>query len=150
VSHDLWTGRLRAPRLLQSANDSDFEVEVKIDSPVTAAYQMQGLVAQQDADDLVRAEVHHDGGSRRLFLATISGGEADALANVAAPSTGPYWLRLAREGDAWTFESSGNGVTWTTVETFTHDMTVNQVGVFAANHTPSPQHTATFDYFRVT
>ncbi len=149
VSHDLWTGRLLAPRLLQSNNDRDFRVEVKIDSAVTAAYEMQGLVAQQDADDLVRAEVHHDGGSRRLFLATINGGEADALTNVAAPSTGPYWLRLARVGDEWTFESSSNGVSWTTVETFTRDMTVNQVGVFAGNFTPAPQHTATFDYFRV-
>jgi hypothetical protein len=36
------------------------------------------------------------------------------------------------------------------VSTFTHDLSVSQVGVFVGNHTPAPQHTASFDYFRVT
>jgi regulation of enolase protein 1 (concanavalin A-like superfamily) len=150
VSHDLWTGRLRAPRLLQATSDTDFEVAVKIDSPVTSAYQFQGLVVQEDADDLIRFEVHHDGGSPRLFVATITGGQASERRNVAAPAGAPYWLRVGREGDSWTFEASGDGITWSTVSTFTHDLSVSQVGVFVGNHTPAPQHTASFDYFRVT
>ena len=150
VSHDLWTGALRAPRLLQSASDVDFEVEVKMDSPVSTKYQLQGLVVQQDADDLIRFEVHHDGGSPRVFVATITNGVASARRNVAAPSEAPYWLRLGRQGDSWTFESSADGVTWSTVTTFTHAMSVAQVGVFVGNHTPSPEHTASFDHFRVT
>jgi regulation of enolase protein 1 (concanavalin A-like superfamily) len=149
VSHDLWTGALRAPRLLQSADDVDFEVEVKIDSPVTSAYQFQGLVVQQDADDLIRFEVHHDGGSPRVFVATITDGVASERRNVRAPAEAPYWLRVAREGDTWTFQSSGDGVTWNTVATVTHAMSVAQAGVFVGNHTPSPQHTAAIDYFRV-
>jgi regulation of enolase protein 1 (concanavalin A-like superfamily) len=149
VSHDLWTGALRAPRLLQSANNVDFEIEVKIDSPVTAKYQFQGLVVQQDDNDLIRAEVHHDGGAQRLFIATITNGQASAKKNITAPSAGPYWLRLSRVGDTWTFKSSQDGATWTTVATFNHPLTVTQAGVFVGNHTPSPQHTATIDHFRV-
>jgi regulation of enolase protein 1 (concanavalin A-like superfamily) len=148
VSHDLWTGRLLAPRLLQSVDDVDFEVEVKIDSPVTAKYQMQGLVAQQDENNLIRAEVHHDGGGPRLFVATITNGQASAVQNVAAPAGAPYWLRLGRQGDGWTFKVSGDGVNWATVATFTHAMSVSQAGVFVANFDPAPQHTATIDYFR--
>jgi regulation of enolase protein 1 (concanavalin A-like superfamily) len=150
VSHDLWTGALRAPRLLQDADDTDFEVEVKIDSPVTSAYELQGLVAQQDADDLIRFEVHHDGGSPRVFVATIDDGRASGRANVPAPAGAPYWLRLGRDGDSWTFERSGDGVTWQTITTLNFDLSLSQVGLFVGNHTPAPQHTAEFDYFRVT
>jgi large repetitive protein len=148
VSHDLWTGSLLAPRLLQSTDDVDFEVEVKIDSPVTAKYQMQGLVVQQDENNLIRAEVHHDGRVPRLFVATITNGKASAKKNLAVSFVAPYWLRLGREGDNWTFEASNDGVMWQTVATFAHVMSVSQVGVFAGNHTPSPEHTAAFDYFR--
>lgn len=149
VSHDLWTGALRAPRLLQAAEDTDFTVEVKVDSAVSSAYQMQGLVVQEDAQNLIRFEVHHDGGSPRFFVATIDGGSASARANRAAPAGAPYWLRIAREGDVWTLSGSGDGVSWTQVASFSFDLSVAQVGLFVGNHTPSPAHTARFDHFRV-
>ena len=69
-SRDLWTGALNAPRLLQAAPDGDFEVEVKFDSVVDQAYEMQGLVVEQDADDLVRVDVYYDGSATKLFAAT--------------------------------------------------------------------------------
>ena len=75
---------------------------------------------------------------------------SSAVENIAASPDAPYWLRLGREGDTWTFESSADGVTWSTVTTFTHAMSVAQAGVVVGNHTPSPQHTASFDHFRVT
>ena len=49
----------------------DFEVEVKFASAPTAAYQMQGLVVEQDADDLLRVGVHRDGDGVRLFVAAM-------------------------------------------------------------------------------
>jgi regulation of enolase protein 1 (concanavalin A-like superfamily) len=149
VSHDLWTGALRAPRLLQAVEDTDFTVEVKVDSAVSSAYQMQGLVVQEGAQDLIRFEVHHDGGSPRFFVATIDGGSASARANRAAPAGAPYWLRVVREGDVWTLSGSGDGVSWTQVASFSFDLSVAQVGLFVGNHTPSPAHTARFDHFRV-
>jgi regulation of enolase protein 1 (concanavalin A-like superfamily) len=149
VSHDLWTGAFRAPRLLQATPNVDFDVQVKIDSPMTARYQLQGLVAQQDADDLLRAELHHDGSGVRVFVATFVDGRDAVRAHSSVGFTASFWLRLVRVGDAWTFSASDDGVTWVTVATFTHRMVVNQVGIFAGNHNPNPSHTATFDHFRV-
>jgi regulation of enolase protein 1 (concanavalin A-like superfamily) len=148
TSHDLWPGRLNAPRLLQDSANVDLEIETKIDSPVTSRYQLQGLVVQQDEEDLIRAEIHHDGTNTRLFAATISGSQAIVRGNLAVTYTAPYWLRLTRTGDQWTFQASDNGTTWATIATFNHALTVNQAGIFTGNHTPSPQHTATIDYFR--
>ena len=61
-AHDLWTDVDEVPRLLQATPNDDFEVEVKFDSPVTTRYQMQGLFVQQDAKNLLRIELHNDGG----------------------------------------------------------------------------------------
>ena len=74
TAHDLWEGALNAPRVLQSAVDADFEVEARYDSPVTEPFQMQGLVAQTDFNDLVRFDVYSSGGDTRLFAATFSAG----------------------------------------------------------------------------
>jgi regulation of enolase protein 1 (concanavalin A-like superfamily) len=149
VSHDLWTGAFRAPRLLQATPNVDFDVQVKIDSPMTARYQLQGLVAQQDADDLLRAELHHDGSGVRVFVATFVDGRDAVRAHSSVGFTASFWLRLVRVGDVWTFYASDDGSTWVTVATFTHRMVVNQVGIFVGNHNPNPSHTATFDHFRV-
>jgi hypothetical protein len=62
----------------------------------------------------------------------------------------PMYMRIVREGDKWTQLYSYNGTTWTENVSFTHEITVEQVGVFAGN-TPykgqTPAHTALIDYF---
>ena len=77
--HDLWTGVDEVPRLLQATPDADFEVEVKFDSPVTTRYQMQGLFVQQDARNLLRIEVHHEGSGAYLFVAGLTNGTASVI-----------------------------------------------------------------------
>ena len=149
VSHNLWTNQLNAPRLLQDANDDDLELEIKIDSPISQKYQLQGLVVQQDNGNLVRVDVYHTGSKTKLFAATFTNGKATAKANIDTTMVAPYWLRLNRTADLWTFSASDDGTNWTTVTSFTHALTVNQAGIFAGNHNPSPAHTASFDYFRV-
>jgi LmbE family N-acetylglucosaminyl deacetylase len=149
VGHDIWTGANRAPRLLQAAPDEDFEVEVKFASAVTSQYQLQGLVVEQDADDLLRLEVHHDGAGARLFLASFEDGAPAIRHDSALPSGGSTHLRLMRVGDDWTLSYSPDGETWTRTVSFEQEMEVSTVGPFAGNSGAAPPALdAQVDYFR--
>ncbi|HVR78117.1 MAG TPA: hypothetical protein VMS99_06945 [Acidimicrobiia bacterium] len=147
TSHDLWTNRNHAPRLLQAAPDSDLEVVAKFDSVVDAKYQSQGLLAVQDFDDLLRVDVFYTGSSTQVFAARMDAGTATTLLNKTIAGGAPVWLGLARTGDTWSVSHSYDGTSWTDTGSFTYPLTVSQVGLFAGNHTPSPAFTAQIDYF---
>jgi len=146
--HDLWTNIDEVPKLLQAAPDTDFEVEAKWDSGVIAPYQLQGIIVQQDADDMLRIETHHDGGGRRLFVARLAGGVASVIYNQPFQGSVPLYFRLKRQGNAWALRTSPDGDTWTTIN-FTQALAVTSIGPFAGNSgsTP-PAFTSRIDYFR--
>jgi regulation of enolase protein 1 (concanavalin A-like superfamily) len=149
VAHDVWNGGNYAPRLMQPANNTDFELEVKFESLVSAQYQMQGIIVEQDPNNYLRFDFYGNNGQVYLFAARITGGMATSIANVAinAPDQ-PLFLRVTRVGDSWTQSFSLNGATWTTGASFTHALTVSQVGLFAGNAGSNPPaHTAVVDYF---
>jgi LmbE family N-acetylglucosaminyl deacetylase/regulation of enolase protein 1 (concanavalin A-like superfamily) len=149
VRHDLWTNASEVPRLLQAAPNSDFEVELKWDSAVSAQYQLQGLVVVQDSDDLLRIETHYDGGGTRLFVARISGGSAAVVHNSAFNGAAPLYFRLKRTGNAWVIRSSSNGDSWETAASFSEALAVTAIGPFAGNSGGSPPaFTSRVDYFR--
>ena len=64
--HQIHDG-LNAPYLLQSANDSDFEVEVKFESSVNEQYQMQGIVVKQDETTFLRFELYGTASDTMLY-----------------------------------------------------------------------------------
>lgn len=148
VRHDLWTGTDEVPRLLQAAPDGDFEVEVKWDSAVGAQYQLQGLLVVQDADDMLRIEMHSDAGGAHLFVARIAGGIASVVHYSDVAGGAPTYFRLKREGDAWTLRTSSNGTNWTTGASFTQALAVTALGPFAGNSGANPAFTSRVDYFR--
>ncbi len=150
VSHDLWTGSLGAARLLQDVPNSDFEVEVKLDSAMGSGNQLQGIVVQQDADDLLRLEIHHDGNATRLFAAVIAGGIASSAHYSTIDSGSPSYLRVRRVGNQWTLRHSRDGTSWTSTASFSHAMTVTSVGPFVGNSGGSaPAFVGLVDHFRV-
>ncbi len=148
IAHDVWSGGNMAPRLMQPVGDTDFEVEVKFESPVTEKFEMQGLIVQQDLDDFLRLDFYGDGGQTRVFAARVVGGSPTALANVTVPAAAtPLFMRVTRSGDTWTLSSSLDGSAWTTVTSFVHALAVSEVGPFAGNSGSSPpEHTALIDY----
>jgi regulation of enolase protein 1 (concanavalin A-like superfamily) len=150
ASHDLW-GVLNAPRLLQVTRDADFTTEAKFTSPVTQMFQMQGLVAQQDDNDLVRFDVYSTGSQTRLFGATFVNGAPTGRLDLAIADGAPLFLRMRRVGDTWTLLYSRAGHTWTTAASFVFHLNVSEVGVFAGNTglppSVSPAFTSTVDYF---
>ncbi|MBN7795250.1 Ig-like domain-containing protein [Parahaliea mediterranea] len=148
-NHEPWGGGNSAVRVMQSAADEDFLVEVKFDSAGSQAFQMQGVLAEQDGATFVRAGIYHDGSQVRVFTAFIDGGNSVVQANLALPgAVPPLYARLAREGDSWTHSYSMDGGDWQVAATFTQPLSVSAVGIYGGNSgSPAPAHAALADYF---
>ena len=160
-SHDIWgTGpgdfANHAARVMQPAADTDFELEVKFDSGVGQMYQTQGVLIEQDPNDLLRLEFLGKNSKTHIFAAKIENGQASNIGGVgleiADGNVAPLYMRVKRAGSQWTQSYSFNGADWTTyVLSYTHPMTITAVGTYAGNAgtTPSnaPAHTAVIDYF---
>jgi len=137
---------------MQTIANVDFEVEVKFDSTVAAAYQMQGILAEQDSDKYVRFEVHHSGYTTRLFSAAFSNDVPTVQVNTPISVGGtPLWLRLKRSANLWFGAWSTDGITFTPGVTFNWALTVTKIGPFAGNQAnygfSPPPFTAAIDYF---
>ena len=149
VSHDAWITN-NAPRIMQPANNPDFEIEVKFESAMNAKHQMQGVIVQQGSGNFLRFDVHSDGTNTKLYAAAINAGVGNVKYDEViggAPSASPFYMRIKREGTKWTQTYSTDGVSWTSGAVFTYGMTVNRVGAFAGNQGANPAHTAKIDYF---
>ncbi|MBN1417593.1 MAG: hypothetical protein JXP34_02390, partial [Planctomycetes bacterium] len=151
VDHDLWTEGNRSVRVMQAAPDADFEMEVKFESAVAQAFQLQGLVVEEDGGNYLRFNVQSEGtaGVVRLFAASVADGVPSARVSLNVASGATYYLRVGRAGDRWTFRHCYDGEAWTTAGTFDCVLAVGAVGVFAGNASgsASPAFTAVADYF---
>jgi len=150
ATHDVWIGSNTVPYLRQAANDTAFEVEAKFESPLTASFQSQGILIEQDPAHVVRVEFHRAGSETRVYVATIFGSSVSQKASLPIPYGVPAYLRVARWGDPlpdhWAVEYSFDGSSWATAAAFDQPMVVTGVGVFAGN-SAGVVHTATIDYF---
>ncbi|HUW32706.1 MAG TPA: hypothetical protein VM223_13940, partial [Planctomycetota bacterium] len=152
-AHDVWIAGNQAPRIMQKCNDTDFEIEVKFDSPLTRRYQIQGIVIDQDAGNYIRFDFHSDGSSTRIFASTCVSGKPAAVLNrqIAANGIAPLYMRVRRAGNAWTQSYSADGATWTVGASFTHTLAVASAGAFAGNAgAVPPAFTSRIDYFFLT
>ena len=151
VSHDLWSGVCNAPRLMQTTPNSDFQVEVRFESPLISQYQFEGILVQQDASNFIRFDVVRDASSARFFTASFSGGTPTIRKDTAIVASGQIFLRVKRQGAAWTGYFSTDGVAWVSAVSFSNTLTVAAVGPFAGNHgipvSSTPAFTALVDYF---
>jgi uncharacterized repeat protein (TIGR02543 family) len=151
TAHDLWTTGALAPRVMQSANDVDFETKVKFESAVTQKYQMQGVMVEEDGDSFLRFEFYSDGVTTRVFVASFSEGAVTIRKDSTISGGAPLYMRVRRTGNLWTQFYSTDGQNWTTSVTFSHPFTVTAVGVYAGNDgttsNNAPAHTGLIDYF---
>ena len=153
ISHDPWTGSNRAPRVLQSATDGDFELEIKLDSPVSTSTQGAGILIQSDISNYLRFDFFSEASKTRVFAGAIKSDTGSSKANVEIGNINisPLYMRVRRERNLWTLSTSTDGTAWTERAQFVYDIVVNQVGVHALTFgSPAPAYTALFDYFRNT
>lgn len=152
-SHDLFPPSEDALRFMQEAENEDFQVEVKFDSVMNASDSntIQGILVEQNADNYIRFDFYTDGSDINVYHAAVQGGALVGGATVNGDDISgnmPY-LRVTRTGNVWTQEYSDTGEPgdWVEFDTFTHALTVNNVGVFGGNSGSNPAHTVLVDYF---
>jgi regulation of enolase protein 1 (concanavalin A-like superfamily) len=157
VAHDLWTSGATVPRLMQACNNTDFDLLVKFNTSVTGdlnSYQVEGLLIEQDQNNLVRIDFNSGAGdSVALFAASFTGGfSAPSILlnrNIAPHGTSPLYLRLLREGTVWVVDYSFDAATWRPGGVFVLPLNVSGAGIFAANPGGSPPaFSALADFFR--
>ncbi|MCB0060724.1 MAG: DUF1349 domain-containing protein, partial [Caldilineaceae bacterium] len=148
VTHDIWEGNMNAPRLLQPVNNTNFEAVVKFESALKRRYQLQGLLAQADADNLLRFNFQSDGSSIHLLVVSFSGGTPTIIADETIADGAPLYLRVQRSGNNWTVSYSYDGSAWQSAPSlaFTQSLALTQFGPFVGNAGPSPAHTGIIDY----
>ncbi|MCB0063200.1 MAG: hypothetical protein KDE19_13850, partial [Caldilineaceae bacterium] len=155
-SHNLFTNDIFAPRLLQPTPNTDFVVEAKFDSPLTQRFQTQGIIIEQDDNDLLRWEFYSSGDSVHAYAASIADGVATVRANtiITVPNGAPMYMRVSRSGDTWVQDYSFDAQTWQTNVSYEYPFTVARSGVYGGNVDPTsgepdtaPAHTAIIDYF---
>lgn len=147
--HDLWTGVNDVVRIMQPAENNDFELEVKFESGVDTTKQMQGIIVEQDANRFIRFDFYSDP-APNIFAASFAGG--NPTIKLDAPTVSPngsatWYLRVTRLGNNWTLAYSFDDTTWNTVGNFNYTVNVTSVGVFVGNAGNNPPHTAIVDYF---
>jgi regulation of enolase protein 1 (concanavalin A-like superfamily) len=151
VEHQVYTGGIEAAHILQTANDTDFEVEVKFESAVALQYQEQGIVVKEDAGNYLRLEFFSTTTSTVLYARGFTPATSPTYINttIASNGTAPLYMRAGRQGDQWTVSYSFDGTTWTSMPSFVHAMTVTQIGPYSGNAVGggSPAHTTSVDYF---
>ena len=154
VQHDLWTGINNAPRVLQNMKNSDVVLQTKFDTGVLLAYQIQGILVQQDASVLIRFDLSSSGENTYVLAASTADGFATLptvrLASTLAAAGGPapMYLRVTRTGNTWAVATSTDGSSFTTHGSFDLTLTVTKAGLFAGNAGPDlPGFTMLADYF---
>ena len=147
TSHDLWRNDTSALRVMQAANDEDFQLAAKFASEPSERYQLQGILVQQDSNDWIRFDTFHDGNSLQIFSAVTTNGNSQARINQSIPPGSANYLRVSRTGNNWTLEYSANGNSWRSAGSFNKALNVTEVGTFAGNADGSPAFTSQVDYF---
>ncbi len=157
VVHDLYNTTNNAPRIMQAANNQDFDIQVKFDSTVNQMIQAQGIVIEQDADDYLRVNFQYDAFSTsgRVYVRTYKtvGGSTSEIGSKqwvpGAENGGPLYLRIIRSGLLdWSIYYSQDGVNWKPAQSAqNYSLTVSQVGAYAINYPADVTHTAVIDYF---
>ncbi|RJQ16366.1 MAG: hypothetical protein C4560_09630, partial [Nitrospiraceae bacterium] len=122
--------------------------EVKFDSGVSRAYQIQGIIADGGGGNFLRFDSYSNGWGVMIFSAAFTNGYPVVKANRQISGGAPLYIKVRRVGDQWTQYYSYDGITWTTNVSFTHAINVKEAGIFAGNAgSYAPAYTALVDYF---
>ncbi|WP_152088404.1 Ig-like domain-containing protein [Limnospira platensis] len=146
---DMWNRNRSASRLMQPAQNQDFELEIKFAADPALDKQIQGILVEQDDSNWVRFDVFKTNSGLALFAASTRNGGSRSMIRMGVQPGQARHLKVNREGDVWTLNYSPDGVSWTTAGSFTEALQVQQVGLFAGNagSSSSPPFTSQVDYF---
>ncbi|MBN1464490.1 T9SS type A sorting domain-containing protein [candidate division KSB1 bacterium] len=145
--HDIWRAGNRSARLMQPANDADFQVEAHFDVQLGVQYAAQGILVECDDDNFIRFEFNSTLTDVRIYSATFVNGEPRTRALLAIDPNNLIYMRVARSGDEWIQSYSYDKREWHIGAVFVHPIEVTAIGLYAANGGAFPTLTASVDYF---
>jgi hypothetical protein len=142
TSHDTLLPSNQAVRVVQPIGDQDFDVSIKIDSPVLAtdAGTSEGLMVIVDDKNFITFALVTDGTNLGLSVHTVTAGVAATVFEQASFNEyqNPMYMRLNRTGTAYVAYYSGDGVVWSQAAAFTDTRVPTLIGPFAANYNSNP------------
>lgn len=141
-NHDALLSPNEAVQVMQPIGNVDFDISIKIDSPLVAtdASTSEGLIVLADKNDFITFEVGTNGTSISLSAHTVTGGVAATVFEDSGfrEYQTPLYLRLSRTGAAYVAYYSVDGVVWTEAASFTSVRVPTWIGPFASNYNPTP------------
>lgn len=141
---DLWTNNLDGARVEQLVTDEDLELVVKLGSTPNQHIQLQGLYFAQAEGNLIRFDIQHINGNNFAWAGRLNGSSGTTYFRTKVSVTvAPYYMRIKRSGDRWSYEYSDNGVNWTLAGRFDAPLSVSKFGLWAGSSNSSFD--ATFD-----
>jgi Fn3 associated/Bacterial Ig-like domain (group 2) len=141
-NHDALTASNQAVRVVQTITNSDFDVAIKIDSPLvgTDAGTSQGLMASAGNQDFVTFALTTNGTNVGLKANAVIGGVPTTVLDDQDLSQyqNPMYLRLAKTASAYVAYYSIDGTNWTQAASFTYVKAPTAIGPFAGNYNDTP------------
>ena len=142
ANHDPLGGSNRAVRVVQAIGNKDFDVSIKIDSPLFAsdADTSQGLMVLSDPENFVAFALTTNGTRIGLRAHTVSNSVATEVLEDSDFSQyeNPMYLRLTKTGSAYVALYSVDGISWTQAASFTYLSPSTAIGPFASNYNQDP------------
>ncbi len=142
ANHDLLLPSNQAVRVVQTIGNEDFDVAVKIDSPLVAmdGNTSQGLMVLSGNEDFITFALATDGTKVGLNARMVTGGSVTTLLDDTDFSQyqNPMYLRVTKAGSAYVALYSVDGANWTQAASFTDTTAFTSIGPFASNYSSTP------------
>jgi len=140
--------------LLRPAPPEDFQIETRIDFRPEINFQFAGLIVYESDSNFIQAGRAYCDASgcigEGLYMDYYRKGiQAGTNFGQTFTEIDPVFLRLNRNGDAYTFEASIDRKVWFLVGGYTSDINPLQVGLVAGQALQGNIIPATFEYFEV-
>jgi hypothetical protein len=146
ANHDPLLPSNQAVRVVQMIGRENFDVAIKIDSPLfaTDGNTSQGLMILSDSKDFITFALTTDGTKIGLNARTVTGGAANTVLDDTDFSQylNPMYLRVTKAGSAYVAFYSVDGANWTQAASFTDTTNFNSIGPFASNYSSTPANAA--------
>jgi regulation of enolase protein 1 (concanavalin A-like superfamily) len=127
ASHDPASSGNGAPRVMQTIQNAGLSLDAKFDSSVSAQFQEQGVVVEQDSTHYVYAAIVQNYFETQFVVKTVSGGTVTNNVSFEIYNKPSIVLRVARSGNSWAFGYSYDGMRWTAAATLNLSLTVARV-----------------------